>query len=473
MKGVASLSSAASGFLHVSVSGLPELFAEWIPKELMPCRSRDKSKRPYNNAMVFWLFLSQCLARGQACRETIHEFIALLEIKRKPSVSENTSAYCQARRKKLRAEFLDGVNQHIFSEVDSQIPAELRWHGKRVGVVDGSTVSMPDTASNQTCYPQPSEQKQGCGFPVMKVLALFSITTGLWHRLSYSNLRTSERTLFRQLWDGIRGWYDIILGDRGFVSYFDMHELKKRGIDSVFRQHKCRSSDFRYGKRLGKDDHLVMWQKPDKCPNWLTPEQFANAPEQLSVREVRAVFSRKGFRTKSCIIVTTLLDPIVYPASDLAELYFLRWSAELRLRDIKCTLGLDVLRCKSPEMIQKELWMQVIAYNLIRAFMLKTAMLKNQPLSRISFKGTVGSVRTWAPHLVVAAAYNQEEYFRLLKKLTECISKDIVPLRPNRSEPRAKKRRPKNYQLLTKPRQLMGNLPHRNRPKKQPLSPKT
>lgn len=449
--------------LRSSLSDLPALLAEWMPDELLPRRVSNRRRRPFTPAVVFWLFLSQCLTRTQPCREVVRKLLAWLHLCGRPPISGNTSAYCQARKNRISEGFIRDTHQQIVSRIESQAPIAYRWHGRRVGVVDGSTLSMPDTSLNQAAYPQPSEQKKGCGFPVMKFVGVFSLATGLLHLLAYGNLRDHERTLFRRLWDEICLRFDLILGDRGFTSFFDMYILKQRGVDTVLRQHQKRASDFRRGKRLGHNDHLVTWKKPVRGPDWISPEEYAAIPSDWTVREVKVLVAVQGFRTQSYVIVTTLLDPILYPPSALAVLYFLRWSVELRFRDVKCTLGLDILRCKSPEMVQKELWMQVIAHNLIRALMLKAAVVKHQALSRLSFKGTTDTLRQWAP-LLSANAKHPATYRRLFKKLITCIADDLVPLRPERTEPRAKKRRQKNYQLLTKPRHRMGNLPHRNRP---------
>jgi hypothetical protein len=449
--------------LRPNLSDLPALFAEWMPAALRPRPGSHKQRRPFTQAVVFWLFLSQCLTRNQPCREAVRKLLAWLHFCRRPTISANTSAYCQARQKKLTEAFLKDIHQQIVARVEAQTPAAYQWQGRRVGVVDGSTVSMPDTPINQTRYPQPSEQKKGCGFPVMKIVGVFSLATGLWHLLAYGNLRDSERNLFRRLWADIGRQFDLILGDRGFTSFFDMYLLQQRGVDTVLRRHQMRTADFRRGKRLGRYDHLVAWKKPVDRPDWISPELYAAIPVEWTVREVKVLVAVKGFRTQSYVIVTTLLDPILYPPSALAELYFLRWSVELRFRDVKCILGLDILRCKSPAMVQKELRMQMIAHNLIRALMLKAALIKHQPLARISFKGTVDTLRQWAPFLA-GAARQPAVYRRLFQQLLACLTRDLVPLRPERVEPRAKKRRQKNYQLLTKPRHRMGNLPHRNRP---------
>lgn len=459
--GFSPLACTARRALRSNISDLPALFAEWIPDELLP-RPVPNRRRPFTKTVVFWLFLSQCLTRTQPCREAVRKLLAWLYLCRRSPISANTSAYCQARKNQLSEDFLKNTHQQIVSRVESRAPAAYQWHGRRVAVVDGSTLSMPDTPLNQACYPQPSEQKKGCGFPVMKFVGVFSLATGLWHLLAYGNLHNNERSLFHCLWDDICRRFDLILGDRGLTSFFDMYLLKQRGVDTVLRRHQMRAADFRQGKRLGRYDHLVAWKKPARCPDWISPEMYSAIPDEWTVREVKILVAVKGFRTQTYVIVTTLLDPVLYPPSALAELYFLRWSVELRFRDIKCTLGLDILRCKSPAMVQKELWMQVIAHNLIRALMLQAAVGKHQPLARLSFKGAVDTLRQWAP-ILAATARHPARYRRLFQKLLACLARDLVPLRPERMEPRARKRRPKNYQLLTKPRHLMGNLPHRNR----------
>jgi hypothetical protein len=462
--------SAGSPFSRVTrrvfqtnLSDLPALFAEWIPEVLGNHSGAKKRKRPFTRRVVFWLFLSQCLTRTEPCREIVRKLMVWLYLCRRPPISGNTSAYCQARKKTLTAAFLRETHQEIVAKGESQAPSSAWWRGRRVGVVDGTTVSMPDTPLNQAKYPQPSEQKKGCGFPVMKVVGIFSLATGLWHFLKTGDLHDHERTLFRRLWDDLSLQFDVLLGDRGFTSFFDMILLKQRGVDTVLRQHQRRPADFRRGHRLGRNDHLVVWQKPKQCPTWLDREVFDALPQEWIVREVQIQIVVKGFRTQVYEIVTTLLDPIHFPPPALAELYFLRWSVEIYFRNIKVTLGLDILRCKSPAMVLKELWMMVIAHNLVRLLMLKAAVAEHKPLSRLSFKGTVDTLRQWAP-LMAATVGQPAMYRRLDRQLLVVIARDIVPSRPERSEPRVRKRRPKNYQLLTQPRHLAGNLPHRNRP---------
>jgi hypothetical protein len=355
---------------------------------------------------------------------------------------------------------LQGIWEAIARELSAAAAPGMLWRGLRVGVVDGTTVSMPDTAANQKVWPQSSGQKPGCGFPVMKLVGLCSLATGAIHDLVTGNLHDAEQTMLCQIWHTLQNGFDLLLGDRAFGSFVVFGALRCCGLHGVFRLHQRRIVNWRRGKRLGKFDRLYTWSKPPKLLWWL-PQPV---PDSLQVRILKVVVPIAGFRTHVLLIATDLLDPEQFPAEALAELYRRRWQVELCFRHIKTTMHMDVLRCKSPTMIRRELHMQMIAYNLIRALMLQSALTHHTPLCRISFKGTCDTLRQWAPHLAQATA-TPALYGRMLRSMLEIIATDVVPLRPNRSEPRAIKRRPKNYHLLTKPRHLMGNLPRRNRPK--------
>ena len=272
-----------------------------------------------------------------------------------------------------------------------------------------------------------------------------------------------ESVLFRQLWHFLAKG-DVLLSDRGFCSFAAIASLQARGVDSVMRLHQRRKSDFRKGKFLGKDDRLVIWKKPGQRPPGSSKEEFAALPQSLTLRQIRLQVGVKGWRTRTIIIVTTLLDPRAFPAEALRSLYLERWSVELRFREIKIALALDILRCLDPMMIEKELLMHVIAYNLVRSLMQHAAIRHCAALHTLSFKGTLDSLRHFAD-VIQAAQGKPRKQAALLDALLEIIARDQLPHRPHRSEPRAKKRRPKNYHLLTKPRHQMRVPPHRNRPK--------
>ena len=445
------------------------LFGTMIPDALLAPNSEGPGsrRRVFSPLITFWAFLSQVLSPNAACREALRKVQAWWKLRGIPAdLSEDTSAYCQARAR-LGKETLDGIHTHLASRMEARAPREALWLSRPVKIADGTNLSMPDTPQNQAAWPQSSNQKEGCGFPMMKVVALFSLASGALLHFASGTLRVHESVLFQQLWRHLKKG-DVLLADRGFCSFAAIASLLRQGVDCVMRLHQARSVDFRKGKSLGKDDRLITWKKPAQRPPGCAPEDFAALPETLTLRQIRLQVKVKGWRTRTLIIVTTLLDPLAYPAEALRELYLERWSVELRFREIKVTLALDVLRCLTPAMIEKELLMHVIAYNLVRSLMQHASIRHRVALDRLSFKGTLDSLRHFA-NAIEAAEGQPRKQAALLDDLLELIANDPVPKRPFRNEPRAKKRRGKNYHLLTKPRHQMRIPPHRNRPK-YPLS---
>lgn len=431
---------------------LVEMFGPQL--ELSEDFANPDRKRLFSPERTFWLFLSQVLSADGSCREVVRKFLAWLAVEENAEASPITGAYCKARaRLPLRA--LEEVHEKL-----ARRPAGETWRGRTVKVVDGSSVSMPDTPENQGRYPQPGAQKPGCGFPVMRVVALFSLGSGLLLAVAKSALNVHERTLFRQLWDSLMAG-DVALADTGFCSFADFYYLLQRGVDSVMRNHQARKKGLVEIERLDKGDRLVNWFKNKACPRWLSKEEWSGVPDTLTVREITVTVDVPGFRSTNLIIVTTLLDHKAYPKEAIVDLYRKRWAVELYLRDIKIALGMDILRCKTPDMVEKELWMHAIAYNLIRTLMNQAAHLHGRPIDRISFKGTVDTVRQWAP--IMASATQDGAYERNFSAMLRCIAADLVPHRPDRTEPRAVKRRPKNHQRLTKPRKQFKETPHRGK----------
>ena len=407
---------------------------------------------------TFWLFLSQVFAADRSCREAVRKFLAWLVVHEGSQASPKTGAYCKARRR-LRLGDIEAAYRHVAGAIlDS---GQGGWFGRQVKVFDGSSVSMPDTEANQERYPQPTTQKPGCGFPVMRIVAGFSLATGAMLEVAKGALTVSERTLFRSLWPLLSSG-DVALADCGFCSYADFHFLGQKGVECVMRNHQRRKVGIEPVKTFGKGDRLIKWLKGKPCPTWLTKEQWAAVPAQLLVREITFTVDVPGFRSKTLVVVTTLLDARRFPKHAFVELYRRRWMVELFLRDMKTTMGMEVLRCKTPAMVDKELAMYLVAYNLVRALLLQAARTKGLSPYRLSFKGTVATIRRWAP-LMAAANLPSHKCELMRRALIDAIARDPVPLRPNRAEPRARKRRPKNYQLLNKPRQLFKESPHRNR----------
>ena len=363
--------------------------------------------------------------------------------------STHTGAYCRAR-----AKVTEGVVRHlaegVASRCEAAVPGEWRWHGFRTLVVDGTTFSMPDTEENQKEYPQPSTQAEGLGFPILRAVALTSLVTGMVVALAmgpYAGKETGETALFRQLFAMLRRG-DLILADRYYAGWFMLALLRELGVEFVTLLHPLRDADFRRGKRLGKGDHIVSWAKPAK-PDWLDQQTYDRLPKQLEVREVEVKVHVPGFRTESLVVVTSLLDPEVYTRDEIAALYRRRWVIELELRDIKSTMGLDVLRRKTPEAVRQELWTGLLAYNLVRQSMLQSALASGRRPQQLSFAASLQMLATtWVlgamPPQVTVSAHERLIALRILNGHSHRVAN-----RPNRVEPRAVKRRPSPLALLT------------------------
>jgi hypothetical protein len=414
-------------------------------------------KRIFPTSVVFWAFLSQVLSPECSCREALRKVAALLKWKQNRVIDPETSGYCQARTR-LPLSLLQEVGERAKSALERMTPMAGLWLGRVVKIIDGSTITTPDTQANQRRWPQPSSQKKGCGFPMIRLVGLFSLASGALLKMVADTYLTSENNLFRRLLQALEEG-DVVLADRNFCSYSNLTALMARKVDTVMRMHQSRSPDFRKGKRLGKNQRLVTWKKPPRKPCLLSQEEFAALPAQITLRMLRLHIQAPGIRTRTLVLVCTLLDAKAYPPSALAELYRRRWGVELSFREIKITLKMDVLRCLSPAMIEKELAMHWIAYNFLRTLMLEASICYHVPLDRISFKGTADTLRQWIP---VIAAVGIKRRSTFIATMLEAIASDQVPLRPNRREPRAVKRRPKAFQVLSKPRHYMRELPHRN-----------
>jgi len=303
-------------------------------------------------------------------------------------------------------------------------------------------------------------QKPGCGFPIMKFVGLFSLSTGCLLGAVTGNFYDTELALFRKLWHFLKP-RDVLLADRHFSDYGTLAHLCHQGMDAVMRMHQARPKDFRRGRYLGPADRLVTWQKPLHRLRTIGAKLWPGLPQTLTLRMIRVRCSAKGFRTRQLVLVTTLLNPQNYPATEIAQLFLQLWNVELFFRDIKTVLKMEHFRCQSPAMVQKEFFMHLISYNLIRALMLQTVRRTDVPLERLSFKGSVDSVRHFST--AIAKAPSKRKAAALGRELTRVLAADLVPTRPGRREPRALKRRPKPYSLLTKPRHQFVEIPHRGK----------
>jgi hypothetical protein len=401
----------------------------------------------YTPTVTVWVFLSQCLSPDHSCRDAVARLLAWrLACGLKPC-SADTGAYCTARGG-LPEEALHGLVRETGREIEDESPQTWLWHGRKVRVVDGSTLTMPDTEENQAAYPQQKTQKPGCGFPIARILVVFSLSLGTVLEAAigkYYGKQTGENSLFRTLYGALEEG-DIILADRYFSGWSDIALPLGRGIDIVVRKHQHRRTDFRSGERLGKDDHLVSWSKPVR-PKWMSVAQYRELPDELTLREVRIRVSQKGFRTQSLVVVTTLLDAEAYPPEEIALLYRRRWQAELYLRSLKIVLQMDHLRCKTPERVRNEFFTHLLGYNLIRGVMAAAAFQSGKSPWEISFKGTLQTLGQFLP--ILLSKVSSEAW---CEALLTAVATHNVGDRPDRFEPRLRKRRPKPYKHLREPR---------------------
>jgi hypothetical protein len=367
--------------------------------------------------------------------------------------SSDPSAYCQARQRLPLAVLRQGVRT-VGQRLRQQVGDLYTWCGRRVWLVDGSSCSMPDTPALQKAFGQPAGPAPGCGFPMVRLVALFCWATGAVGDVALGPWRFSELRLWRRLWHLLSPG-EVVVGDCFYCSFAHLVGLRQRGVEGVFRLHQRRPADFRCGERLGKNDRLVTWRRPkfQARPRGMTLRQWQRLPEELTVRLIRVSVAIAGFRSRVIIVATTLLDPVAYPAAQIAALYRDRWTVELRLREIKITLGMDVLRGQSPDIVRKEIYMHLLAYNLLRTLMWQAAVTRGRDLHRLSFAGTVDRLNALLPYLWLYQG--TPHALRLYQLLLHWIAHDPLPHRPNRIEPRAKKRRPKPYPWMQQPRHEM------------------
>jgi len=438
-------------------------FEKCIPQALLkPERDGAMSRRRlFSKENTFWAFFSQVLDADGGCKEVIRKLQSYASIKGGKVPSSSTAAYCTAR-KKLDEQMLCDILEHTADGLE-EMPGTGLMNNRRVIVVDGTGISMPDTSANQALWPQSSTQKLGCGFPMARICACFSLKSGALLSYALGNKKNHEIPLFRRQWHTFKRG-DIVLGDKAFCSYFDIANLKEQSVDSVVTfARRAPFSAANSIKKLGPDDLLITWQRPTYNTKLsYSIDAWAKLPEELTLRQIKVSVKYPGFRTQQFYIVTTLLAAAQYPAEELAELYFKRWDVELFFRDIKTTMGMDILRCKTPEMIRKEILMHFIAYNCIRRLMCEAAKDVDLKARIVSFKGSVQALRNWEPHLN-QAKISRAERLRLISSLYEAMTNTPITQRPGRSEPRCLKRRKKNYQLMTVPRREMQEIKHRNR----------
>ena len=407
--------------------------------ELTDAYLPEHRERLYPPTVTLSMFIKQVLEADGSCQKAVNGWAAQRAAEGLSPRSVRTGAYCRARQR-LPIEMVIALTRETGKLLCDQANAGWRWRGRTVKLVDGTGLSMPDTPANQAHYPQPSNQSPGVGFPLARLVGVICLSTGAVVDAAvgpFQGKGHSEHGLLR----GIQGALctgDVMLADALYCSYWLIAALQADGIDVLFEQHGSRITDFRRGRRLGTRDHVVSWKKPVR-PDWMTPEEYATCPDELTVRELKS---------DGRILVTTMLDPRRTRKKDLSNLYLRRWHVELDFRNIKTTLGMDVLRCMTPKMVEKELWVNLLAYNLIRLLMAQAAVESGLQPRQLSFKHTV---QIWTQWTLLNAGRSRDLQRDTLFKLIVQIR---VGERPGRLEPRARKRRPKPYPWLKVPRKL-------------------
>lgn len=431
----------------------PDLpLACWLPavqvEATMAAAGVTFRKRIFSPVVTVWTYLSQVLSVDQSCQNAVARLIAWRVAQGSSACSPDASSYSEARQR-LPLPAL----QELLRQTGQCVPESAwLWKGRQVKIVDGSSVTATDTSANQQKYPQSSEQAPGLGFPMVRVVVLFSLAFATVLDACWGPMcgrYSGENTLFRRLWGFLKP-NDILLADSVFESYRDIADLRQRGVDVVMRRNGSRRSDFRRGRWLGLGDHLVTWSKPGFQPHRFEHSNYDALPEQMTVRELRYQVVTPGFRTQCVVLVTTLLDAEFYGKDDLTELYRQRWHCELDFNALKTTMQLKHVNCKTPAMVEKTIVMYLLAYNLLRRIMAESARQAGCTPRTISFKGALQLVHAFADHLMQPNA----DVNQLTRTLLVTIAHHRVGRRPNRIEPRKIKRRNARYSRLMLPRAL-------------------
>jgi hypothetical protein len=408
----------------------------------------------YNPVTTLWLFLTQVIAADPSLGATVEGFLAWRLSQGLPRCSTDNSAYGKARGR-LSEVLLQTLTRVTGRTLAGEALSDWLWQGRHVKLFDGSTVSMPDTQANQNAYPQPASQRPGVGFPLARIGVLFSLSVGSvldFGICKWKGKFQSELGLLRAMFDAFSPG-DILLTDRYLCSYMEIAVLHSRGVDVAARMHAHRDFDFRRGRKLGLEDHIVLWNKPPR-PAWMSLEDYQALPKTMPIRELRYRLAEPGFRVEEIVLATTLLDAEAYPWEEVAELYGLRWDAEINLRSLKTLMQMDVLRGQSPEMVRKEIWAHLLAYNLIRTVIAQAAAKHGLSPRNISFKRAMRSVEQFRSTL---ASADESELDAIYETLLDAIASHRIGQRPGRTEPRQVKRRPKPYKRMTVAREHARN----------------
>jgi putative transposase len=405
--------------------------------------------RTFSPAITVWMFIGQVLSSDQSCRDAIARLNVWRVARGKKPAATETTSYVEARQR-LPEQLLLKLARTSGDDCSSHMRSNWQWKDRVVKTVDGSTVTMPDTMDNQREYPQSKSQKPGVGFPIMRIVVIFSLAVGAVLEIAvgkYSGKQVGETSLLRTLLSKILPG-EILLADCYYATYWLLATAWQNDFDIVCKSHHRRKIDFRRGIKLGSLDQIVGYPKPRNRPYWMTVEEYEAYPEFIFVRHLRFQVPQPGFRTRTIVIATTMLNSVAYTVADIASLYRQRWQIEIDIRSLKTHMRMEHLRCKSPAMVRKEIYCHLLAYNLVRRAIVKSAKVFDKLPRQLSFKGAVQAMNAFL-HALSARGPNMEEQYQCLL-LT--ISEQTIGDRPDRIEPRRVKRRPKPYKLLNEPR---------------------
>lgn len=452
---MSSLDALRARFAHNEGLPFADILTETSILKVLNDHGIEFRDRVFSPVTTIWGFLSQVLNDDHSCRDAVSRIIAHRAANGNDVCSPNTASYCHARSR-IPTSVFSTLATRTAHELEMSIPDPWKWNGRSVFIVDGSHVSMPDTPENQAMYPQPPTQASGLGFPLARITVLLSLATGACHDLEIAPYRgkgTGEKSLLRRMYDTLQPG-DVVLADALFDDYFITWELCQRKVDIVARvQHE------RVGSRIAqsrRDDDIIIWQRPNK-PRGMTGEKYRRYPKTQIMRQVTVDARDKNNRAKQFKVVTTILDASI-DGREIGGLYERRWDGEVDIRSIKSTMQMDVLRCKTPDMVHKEIWTHLLAYNLLRTVMAVAANENDIEPRQVSFKGAKQTLTAFAPKIEAARPKDRAP---LIDAMLAAIAYHRVGDRPGRWEPRARKRRPRKAARLTQPRHI-AKLP-RNR----------
>lgn len=437
-----------------TLSQLEQALAPALPADLLqkPSAGPHCRQRVFDLARTFWCWIWQVFQVNTSCREVVRQIQALRGILEQPPIDEHNSAYCQARLK-LPLALLQKLFNASAKAAQQKAPAARLLGGRPLKMADGSTGRLEDTPKNHAAFPPSTNQFSRPGFPLMKLVVLFSLASGAVLAQATGSLQLAEVRLLMSLAAHLQPG-DILCADRAYGQYVLLHWLGGLGVDAVARVNTLsRRVDFRQAiEKFGPGDGLFLWRKPNVPSKLLTAREWTQVPQTMIVRLLQLHINKPGFRTRHLTVVTTLLDAQLYPAQEILQAYCQRWRLELCVDDLKTTLGMEKLNCRTPQSVQKELLVFLTAHNLLRWIMAQATTISAVELPRISFKGSLDAFRQWSVALVqVRGPGKSHKQKRLWRQLLETLAADLVPYRPGRREPRAVKKKSK-YPRLTQPR---------------------